>query len=95
MNGDAAAPAWLRNPAITATDIDAETFLVDPESGEVFYLDAVSSALWRLLAEPQTQDGIAVLFAAAFPDEPPARIAEDIGTAIAEMDRRRLIVRRP
>lgn len=97
MSAAAAGPAgtvWLRNPAVSATDIDAETFLVDPESGEVFYLDEVSSALWRLLAEPQTGDAIAELFAAAFPEEPPARIARDIATALAEMDRRGLVVRR-
>jgi len=30
---------YIRNPAVAATEIDAETFLVEPETGEVFYLD--------------------------------------------------------
>jgi hypothetical protein len=36
---------YARHPAIAATEIDAETFLVEPDSGEVYYLDEVSSAL--------------------------------------------------
>ena len=28
---------YIRNPAVAATEIDAETFLVEPETGEVFY----------------------------------------------------------
>ena len=46
---------YVRNPAVAATEIDAETFLVEPETGEVFYLDEVSSALWRfiIVSSPQ------------------------------------------
>lgn len=42
---------YARNPAIAATEIDAETFLVEPDSGEAYYLDEVSSALWRFLTQ--------------------------------------------
>lgn len=42
-------PAYLRQPDVNATEIDTETFLVGPEDGEVYYLDEVSSALWRFL----------------------------------------------
>lgn len=87
--------AWLRNPAIAATEIDAETFLVEPDGGEVFYLDAVSSALWRVLAEPHTRAEIAEIFAAAFPDVAPAKIAADIAAAIGDLSDRGLVVKRP
>ena len=46
---------YVRNPAVAATEIDAETFLVEPETGEVFYLDEVSSALWRFIIEPRSE----------------------------------------
>ena len=46
---------YIRNPAVSATEIDAETFLVEPDEGEVFYLDEVSSALWRFLSEARQQ----------------------------------------
>jgi hypothetical protein len=43
-----------RNPAVTETRLDDEIFLVEPHSDEVYYLDAVSSGLWRLLDGPAT-----------------------------------------
>ena len=58
---------YIRNPAVSATEIDAETFLVEPDEGEVFYLDEVSSALWRFLSEARQQAEIIETFAAAFP----------------------------
>lgn len=48
----AAAPTYVRNPAIAMTEIDDETFLVEPAEGEVFYLDEISSALSHELGMP-------------------------------------------
>lgn len=92
---DPADSVWLRNPAISATEIDAETFLVEPETGEVYYLDEISSALWRLLAEPCAETDIVRVYAAAFPDQPSGKIAADIRAAIDDMASRSLVVRRP
>ncbi len=86
---------WLRNPAVAATEIDAETFLVEPTGGEVFYLDEISSALWRILDAPRTPRDIVEAFAEAFPDVGRDRIAADIDAALAELARRGLIVPRP
>jgi hypothetical protein len=83
---------YMRNPAISETAVDDELFLVEPESQEVFYLDTVSSGLWRLLAEPQTTDTVVSLFAAAFPDTVRADIERDVAAALAEMKRRGLVV---
>lgn len=89
------AERWQRNPAISETTVDDETFLVEPESQEVFYLDRISSGLWRLLVEPQDEAEVVALFAAAFPDTPRQTIARDIAAAIAEMKRRGLVVSVP
>lgn len=70
--GTASDPLFMRNPAVNATEIDAEIFLVDPAGNEVFYLDEVSSALWRLIEQPRRRSEIVETFAAAFPDIPPA-----------------------
>jgi len=59
---------YARHPAIAATEIDAETFLVEPDSGEVYNLDEVSSALWRFLTQYWSQSEIVETFTAAFPD---------------------------
>jgi hypothetical protein len=89
------AERWQRNPAISETTIDDEIFLVEPDSQEVFYLDRISSGLWRILAEPREEAEVVSLFAAAFPDTPRPTIARDIAAAIAELKRRRLVVSVP
>lgn len=83
-------PAYRRNPAVNATEVDEEIFLIDPEGSEVFYLDAVSSALWRIIETPCRRSEIVETFAAAFPDEPPARLAADIDAALADLTARGL-----
>jgi len=85
---------YVRNPAVAATEIDAETFLVEPETGEVFYLDEMSSALWRFIIEPRSEIEIVQAFAEAFPDAGPDRIAADIRAALTDMTERDLVVLR-
>lgn len=85
---------YIRNPAVAATEIDAETFLVEPETGEVFYLDEVTSALWRFLTEPRSTAEIVEAFTEAFPDTGEDRIADDIRAALADMTERDLVVAR-
>ena len=47
---------YLRNPSIAATEIDEETFIVELDDGEVFYLGAGPDIDWdRLVA--QTREG--------------------------------------
>ena len=86
-------PRFRRNPSIGATVVDDETFLIEPESQEVFYLDAVSSALWRLMAEPRSAAEMTELFAAAFPGRAAEDIAGDIAAVTADLLARGLIVR--
>jgi hypothetical protein len=83
---------YVRNPAITETPLDAEVFLVDPHSEEVFYLDQVSSGLWRLLAAPAELAELQQAYRAAFPDSDPRTVDRDVAAAIADMAARGLIV---
>lgn len=83
---------YIRNPAVSATEIDAETFLVEPETGEVFYLDEVTSALWRFLTEPRREAEIVQAFTEAFPDTGENRISADIAAALSDMTARDLVV---
>lgn len=89
------AERWQRNPAINETVVEDEMFLVEPDSQEVFYLDRISSGLWRALAEPQDEAGLVALFATAFPGTPRATIARDIAAALTELKRRKLVVSVP
>ncbi len=73
---------YVRNPQVRATDVEGEFFLVEPTSGEIFYLDAVASGLWRLLAEPQDEAALVATYREAFPDEPAERVGDDVAQAL-------------
>jgi len=76
---------YRRNPQVRATDVEGEFFLVEPESGQIYYLDQVTSGLWRLLAEPLDRQELIEAYGAAFPDQPTERLAGDIGAALDQM----------
>ena len=59
---------YKRNSAVSETELDGEIFLVEPETEEVFYLDAMSAGLWRLVAAPQSLGETVEVYHAAFPD---------------------------
>ena len=90
----AVGPTYVRNPAIAVTEIDEETFLVEPAEGEVFYLDEISSALWRYLAEPRPLPDVVDVFTSAFPDVDASKIEADIRAALDDMVARDLVVTR-
>lgn len=83
---------YVRNPAVTETPLDDEVFLVEPARDEVFYLDAVSSGLWRLLAEPTTLAELQATYRTAFPDDAARTVDRDVAAALAEMLERDLVV---
>ena len=90
------APArYQRNPAVSETEIDGDFFLVEPETEEVFYLDSMGSGLWRLIAEPQTLQEAAAVYAAAFPDTDHATIEDDLGAVLDDLLGRGLVVTGP
>ena len=86
---------YRRNPAVSITEAEDETFLVLPGTEEVFYLDPVASGLWRLLAEPVSREEIVETFGAAFPDRPAAELAGDLDRALAELLARSLALSVP
>jgi hypothetical protein len=83
---------YRRNPAVSQTALDDETFLVAPETGEVYYLDAVTSGLWRMLAEPHSIADCQATYRDAFPEQPPGRVDADVAAALAELAARKLIL---
>lgn len=86
---------YQRNAAIGETRIENDVFLVAPGSDDVFYLDAIGAGLWRLLAEPHGMTEIEEVFAAAFPDVAPDRLARDLAAVLADMIARRLVIVTP
>ena len=84
-------PRYRRNPAVREAPVDGEVFLVVPDGEDVFYLDALSSGLWRALADPLGGAELAALYGAAFPDVDRAAIDADVAAALAVLAAKGLV----
>jgi hypothetical protein len=82
---------WRRNPAILERRLDDTLFLVHPVHDSIFYLNALSAGLWRLLAEPISIAEAQSIVQQAFPDTPTAQIAADVSGLIHAFDKKDLI----
>ena len=82
---------YVRQARVDITEVDREVFLVEPDSDEIYYLDEITSGIWRLLAEPTTSEDMATVLRAAFPDVDPARIQADLATALRDLLARDLV----
>lgn len=74
-------------------EVGDDLFLASSGPGQIFHLNQIAAAIWRLLEEPMTQDELVALFAEAFPDQPRDRIEQDIAGFVADLLRRGLIDR--
>jgi hypothetical protein len=84
-----------QRPGVSATVIDGDVFLVEPDTEEVFYLNAVAGGLWRALAEPMDLSELTALMRSAFPEHAKAELDADVAATIAEFARRRLVISVP
>lgn len=82
---------YRRNTVVRETEVEGEFFLVEPASGEIFYLDAIGSGVWRLLDSPRGRGEILEVLAQAFPEATASRIARDLDQALAHMVEGKLI----
>ena len=84
-----------QRPGVSATEIDGDVFLVEPNTEEVFYLNAVAGGLWRALDEPMGLAELTALMRSAFPDRADAALDADVAATIEELARRRLVISVP
>lgn len=82
-----------RTAGVSETAVEGDLYLVHPASQEIYHLDAMATALWRLLAEPQREADLIAAFAEAFPAIEHARLAGDITGAVETLLRQGLIGR--
>jgi hypothetical protein len=82
---------WSRRAAVKETPVEAELFLVVPDGGEIYHLNALGAALWRLLAEPASEAEASDTLAIAFPDLARAAIDADVGRFFADLRQRGLL----
>lgn len=82
---------YLRSPAVSATEVDKEIFLIESNSDEIYHLDEIGSGVWRLLEEPCTPDELVDTFVTTFPDIPVQRIRQDLEKVVEDMLRAEVI----
>ena len=84
-------PLYQRAAGVRATEVDGEYFLVPPGSEDVFYLDQITSGLWRLLGTATSEADLIKTYREAFPDAPPDSVEADVPRALADLQKNRLI----
>jgi hypothetical protein len=82
---------YRRRAGVKETPVEADLFLVLPDNGEIYHLNAIGAALWRLLAEQSSLQAAGDTLALAFPDLPREAIDADVQRFIAELRQRALI----
>lgn len=83
---------YRRNADVIEKTVDDAIFLAHGETGGLYQMNETGRALWALMAEGTSLDDAVGTLTAAFPDVDPARIAEDIRTAIADMEANDLLL---
>jgi hypothetical protein len=76
---------FRRDKSVRAIELEGEAFLVRRDRDAILRLNPTAAALWRALAQPAGRDDLVALFAEAFPDEPPDRLAADVDRALAAL----------
>ena len=82
---------WSRRSGVKETPVDTDLFVVLPDSGEIYHLNAIGAALWRLLAEQSSAEAAGEALALAYPDVPREAIDADVQRFIGELHQRALI----
>jgi hypothetical protein len=83
---------YRRNEGVSVTTVDDGSFIVEPESQDIFYLDVLAGGVWNALEEPMDGDELKALLIEAFPDTPAAQVAADLDALLGEMTGRRLLL---
>lgn len=82
---------YVQAPGVVVRQVDEDVFLTDPDSGTVHHIDPIGTAIWSLLAEPQSVPEIATLLQEAFPDTNKTTISRDLDDLIHDLLKNELI----
>jgi hypothetical protein len=81
-----------RNPDMTVTSMEDGTFVVDPSTQAIFYLDTLAGGVWTALAEPMSAAELEALLLEAFPDRTRETISADLTALLGRMIDRGLLL---
>ena len=85
----------MRKAGVSETELDDGVFLVEPQSQEIYFLDAISRGLWRLMGEASSLAELQRVVREAFPDQAPSDVDRDVAAAVGEMTERGLLISVP
>lgn len=84
-------PLFRQAEKVSLRSVGRAGFLVNEETQAIFNLNEIGRALWQVLGQPASRDGLVGLFCDAFPDTPPQAIAADIDALLAQLRVARLV----
>ena len=90
---DGHATYYEQNKKIVERNVDNASFLVNPETEEIFYLNSLSSAIWQLLEQPIRIDEVVDIVIKAFPDIPAEQIHKDTSNLFLEFTNKGIVRR--
>jgi len=76
---------YRRAAQVHSREVDGEVFLIPPDGADIFYLDALGSAVWRVLPEAPTVEALSAMFADAFPEQDAERLSQDIAALLDDL----------
>lgn len=74
-----------RHPDAQFREVGDEVFLVHPDGEQIYNLNVMAGALWRLLENPITGREMAEVVSAAFPVMAPAMVESDVRTVLNDL----------
>lgn len=74
-----------RHPDVQFREVGDEVFLIHPDGEQIYNLNPMAAALWRLLQNPITGREMAEVVTTAFPILSPAKVEGDVRTVLGEL----------
>ncbi len=86
---------YRQKPGVHMRQMDDQVFLADPQTDIMFHLNAIGSAVWRLLEQPMDSGEIAGLLVEAFPGTAANRIRQDVSILLEQLSDNGLVCEIP
>lgn len=85
MNIDFQSTVIMRHPDTQFREVGDEIYLVHPDGEQIYNLNPMAAALWRLTGEAMTMADMAEIVQAAFPILSRNKVEADVTAVIAEL----------
>ena len=85
MNIDFQSTVIMRHPNTQFREVGDEIYLVHPDGEQIYNLNPMAAALWRLSGEPMTMADMAEIVQAAFPILSQNKVEADVKAVITEL----------